>query len=1529
MKFFTLPTHIVKFLTGKTGRHIPFYTPSMITPIQKNKPVFMQAFFATIKKIFTVICNRYTFPVILNEGSQPASCCNTAVTNDLLPKNENHDVAQPAASFVFIPPAIDQTVKKFFMKAIVRKSGVFSIALTLFLITASILANAQVTSTAAGGVWGTGSTWVGGVVPTAGQNVVIATTGTNFVDIQATITQTGSVTVNSGATLTSTASGTHTVGSLIINAGGTVNMLRSFTVTGTSSISGTISFGSTSGTNRLMTFTGDVTLNSGSTWNETTTGAVAIFSFGGNFTNNATSFTAQNNATATHTFTGAAKTISGTTTTTFPYLVISGTTTNNGTLTVASILSGASTLTNGATGTLNIGGTLTVTTLNASTVGNTVAYAAAAGGQSVRATPYYNLNTNNTSGTETAAGNITVNGTLSTTAGGTLNMGTNTLTAAAANNSGTIRTQNTSATPLSSGLTWGVGTVNYDAAAGGQTIVAGSYGTLGLANTSGTQTAAGNITTNILNNNTNAADIFNMGTNTLSATTVNNTATIRTQNTSANPIPSGLTWGGTVTYNGSAAQTMVPGTFNNLIISNSAGATLSGAVSVSGVLTLTSGIINTTLSNLLSLTNTATTAISGGSATAYINGPLKWALAQNLSNGGTYNFQVGNTSYLPFGLVTPTTGASPITAQVQAFNGPSGGSFDGTITGLSSTEYWSLTTTGNFTNAAIALTNPSGLGAFNGVGNSTTQGGIYTSLGGNVVGNTVTSTANATGSGFFALATIPNATITTGLISGSPFCISSTIAAPVSVGFTSSGIFAGNNLYTAQLSDVTGSFAGTVTSIGSITSSANSGTINATIPAGTANSTTYRIRVVSSNPVVTSSDNGADLIIHTLPTAAISYAGNPFCLSNVNSQSVTQTGQAGGTYSATLVSGTGPLLAIDPNSGAITPSASNAGTYTVTYTFTDGTCSNSTTTSVTITTPPNTDFVYSQAAYCQVLPTSPSIPTNPSPQQGPSGPFVSGTFSATLNGNPTTDLHFVSTATGQIDLATSLPGVYVVTNTVVQAGCTITSTGVTVTINSLPTTTIGYAQAAYCKTDANAEPITPTQPAFLSHNYSGVINSGTGTLAIDANSGAITPSASDPGTYTVTLTFTNPTGPSGLVLCSNTTSTQVTITPQATGTISYANPTYCANAGIISITNAVTGSTTGAFYSASPAGLTISSTTGAVTTATSTTGIPYTVTYNVPAQGGCTSFSPTASIQITDTPVATISYGGAPLCTNGGVVSATITGPTGGTFASAPAGLSMNASGDINTAISTPGTYTVTYTTPSVNGCTGSPKTTVTIQSVTATPVLNTSPICNNTTTISITLAGEANGTQIFVRQNGVTVVTLARTTSTNYTIPAATFVNGGVITVTAQATGKCLSAVSNSVTVGPPAQPGSITGSNSVCPSTSGNAYSVTAVPGATAYTWAYSGTGATFTNGTTAAPTITFSAAATSGTLTVTANNTCGASAQQSMAITVNPGPPAAPGAITGPAAVCIGVPQTYSIASVHQCFKLYLDPAHRMDD
>lgn len=89
------------------------------------------------------------------------------------------------------------------------------------------------------------------------------------------------------------------------------------------------------------------------------------------------------------------------------------------------------------------------------------------------------------------------------------------------------------------------------------------------------------------------------------------------------------------------------------------------------------------------------------------------------------------------------------------------------------------------------------------------------------------------------------------------------------------------------------------------------------------------------------------------PTASISYAGNPFCITNSNIQNVTLTGTdayLGGVFSATPTG-----LVINPTTGAISLTTSLSGTYTITYEIPPGPgCSGLTaTTTITVNEQPN------------------------------------------------------------------------------------------------------------------------------------------------------------------------------------------------------------------------------------------------------------------------------------------------------------------------------------------------------------------------------------------------------------------------------------------------------------------------------------------------------------------------------------------------------------------------------------------------
>ncbi len=111
-----------------------------------------------------------------------------------------------------------------------------------------------------------------------------------------------------------------------------------------------------------------------------------------------------------------------------------------------------------------------------------------------------------------------------------------------------------------------------------------------------------------------------------------------------------------------------------------------------------------------------------------------------------------------------------------------------------------------------------------------------------------------------AAAAVPN-TITTSALIGNAYCQ----GAQLSVPYTATGTYAAGNVFSAELSNAAGGFGAPVV-IGSVNATA-SGVIACTIPPGTPPGSGYRIRVVSSAPATTGTDNGSNLTISEAPFA--------------------------------------------------------------------------------------------------------------------------------------------------------------------------------------------------------------------------------------------------------------------------------------------------------------------------------------------------------------------------------------------------------------------------------------------------------------------------------------------------------------------------------------------------------------------------------------------------------------------------------------------------------------------------------------
>ena len=421
----------------------------------------------------------------------------------------------------------------------------------------------------------------------------------------------------------------------------------------------------------------------------------------------------------------------------------------------------------------------------------------------------------------------------------------------------------------------------------------------------------------------------------------------------------------------------------------------------------------------------------------------------------------------------------------------------------------------------------------------------------------------------------------------------------------------------------------------------------------------------------------------TPPTATISYTGSPWCTSDAVVKSVTLNGtgvyQPGGTYTSTAGG-----LSISTSTGAITPSSSTAGTYTITYTGpASGGCAGATaTTSVTVTLMPTATISYAGSPMCSTAGVQ-SVALNGT------GDYTAGTYTSTVGLS-------ISTSTGAITPGTSTAGIYTITYTgPVSGGCAAATATTSVTVTAAPTATISYAGSPMCSTAGVQSVILNGTGDYTAGTYTSTVG-----LSISTSTGAITPGTSTAGTYTITYT-----GPASGGCAAATATTSVTVTTAPTASISYTGSPWCTSdvaVKLVNLTGSGTYSPSGTF-AASAGGLTINASTGTITPSSSTAGT-YTITYTGPVSGGCAGATATTSVTVTAAPTASISYTGSPWCTNDAVaktVNLTGTGAyqPGGTYSST-VGLNINTStGAITPNLSTYGSYTVTYTGPVSGGC--------------------------------------------------------------------------------------------------------------------------------------------------------------------------------------------------------------------------------------
>ena len=561
------------------------------------------------------------------------------------------------------------------------------------------------------------------------------------------------------------------------------------------------------------------------------------------------------------------------------------------------------------------------------------------------------------------------------------------------------------------------------------------------------------------------------------------------------------------------------------------------------------------------------------------------------------------------------------------------------------------------------------------------------------------------------------ATITTSVLNGPNFCQNTTVR----VSYAVSGSLDPSNVFTAQLSDETGSFAAPV-AIGSLAGTAG-GTINGALPAGVVTGSGYRVRVVGSSPATIGTDNGQDLSITNIGTVTAG-SNSPLCVGG--NLLLTASTVPGASYSWTGPAGFTSLL---QNPTISNVGVNRTGTYTVTASVNG--CSATSSVSVTVNALPNASVTPQNAVICAgqsvTLNASGGTSYSWSPAAG-----LSSTTVASPTASPTASTIYTVTVTNAAGCASTAQTTVQVRATPVltvspnqtlcagssttlsasgaqnytwspstglsnpraanpiasptatttytvtgdNGGCSATAT-VTITVEPLPTPSAG-PDRVLCSGQSAQLGSAPV--AGLTYSWSP--STGLSSTSSSQPTITLTNTGTAPRTTTYTLTAVSANN------CVGSSTVRVTVNPAVTVNAGAAQ-TFCSGGSApLGGAAAVAGYT----YSWSPTtGLANPSAAQTTVSLTNTTGAPSTTTYTLTASSNGCSNTSTVSVTVNPATSAAFAYNAVSYCQSSANPTPTIGGNAGGTFTSA-SGLNINATtGQINLAASTAGTYTVTY----------------------------------------------------------------------------------------------------------------------------------------------------------------------------------------------------------------------------------------------
>jgi PKD repeat protein len=494
------------------------------------------------------------------------------------------------------------------------------------------------------------------------------------------------------------------------------------------------------------------------------------------------------------------------------------------------------------------------------------------------------------------------------------------------------------------------------------------------------------------------------------------------------------------------------------------------------------------------------------------------------------------------------------------------------------------------------------------------------------------------------------------------------------------------------------------------------------------NSPTYTTTALTNGQIITcimtsnlagvtgspATSNSITMTVNPVPSAPIAGSNSPVCVGSAIN--LTATTVAGATYAWT---GPSTFTSATQNPSRPSATAAMAGTYSVTATV-NGCSSAAATTTVVVNTAPVATFSYTGSPYC-------STAANPSPTF--SGGGTAGTFTASAG------LVFVSASTGQVNLASSTPGTYTVTNTkAASGGCPAVAATASITINSPSVAAFSYAASPYCKTAANPS------PSFSGGGIAGTFTSSAGLVFVSAATGQVNLASSTAGTYTVTNTIAASGG------CAAVTATNTIVINPTPVIAAESNVTVCAGASVAA--NTFTSTPTGATYawtnSNTAIGLAANGTTSTPAfTATNTTASPIVATITVtPTLAGCSGTPITYTITVNPLPTSTYTQS-ANQCLTGNSFNFTNTGSTGTYSWTFTGGTPASSTSNNPTGITfaTAGSHAITHVVTSAAGCSSTSNTTVTVYANPTAQATTTTTTACGASTGTITIGATTGGT--------------------------------------------------------------------------------------------------------------------------------------------------------------------------------------------